>query len=423
LSHRTRNPNPSTWSCTNQGIRTARIRHHGSSACLAIILALFSLAGISCVSAQPQTERISGFIIGHAGFVFEDPFRALFMQDPLFTYTLYPLPPDLSNHDKQKLDRVYYPRTRRVLIDSYDLMILHDARIMHFTTDKIHDLDHAFRNAEMTGIMVFMGSFLWDWVFDPTILRDLVPISHHEAAKYAGFKVVFRRDRDPVFLPFLDLGIENVMGNAVAEMTAKQGATIWGDIVPQNQPWLVSWRPGGENPGMQWVLIQWYWDGWWSEKNNPYSLDVATNLIFHSLDRPLIRDIQARRQARRLFATLQAKKSVALSTLEWAESFGGNIQTLWNRVNQLELEMREAYADYYEQDYEGTILFLESMSPKVSEIASDAVRLKDEAMFWVFLSEWAIVASVSIASGAVIWTVMIRRRMYKAVEATRLTRI
>ncbi len=376
-------------------------------------VAMVTVAGTGG-SAESEGSKISGFVIGH---VWYDPFKILFMQDPLFTYSLYPLPSDIPYSDKRKLDRVYYPRTREILIDSYDLMVFHDARFMHFTSRQIHDLDYAFREAGMISMLNMRGSFMWDWVWEVTILHNVAPISYHDNNRYVGHRVVFRRERDPVFLPFLELGIEKVMGNAVAEMDSKQGSTVWADAKPQNQPWLVSWKPG-ENAGMQWVNNQ--CQDWWIEKNNPYILDVATNMVLYSMDRPLISDILPRREARRLFASLQAQKSLTLSVMEWADTFGANILSLSERLKDLEDGMEDAISDYLDQDYTATILFLESMRPKISEISDDAVRLKDEALFWVYAVEWLVVTSAGIISGVVVWSLMVRRRMYRTVETTRL---
>ena len=58
---------------------------------------------------------------------------------------------------------------------------------------------------------------MWDWVWEMTILYDAAPITYHDDNRYVGHQVVFRRERDPVFLPFLEFGIEKVVGNAVAE--------------------------------------------------------------------------------------------------------------------------------------------------------------------------------------------------------------
>jgi len=387
-----------------------------------LLIMVATCQALSSDTSREADPRISGLVIGHAGFVWHDPFRSLFIRDPLFTYALYPLPPDLDDNHKRKLDRVYYPRTKKALIDTYDLLVFHDARIQHFSSRQFSELDYAFREAQVTGIWVFMGSFLWDWVLEPSILREVVPISRHEKAHFAAFRVRFRRDRDPVFLPFLEYGIGKVVGNAVAEMTARQGATVWGEIIPQKQPWMVSWRPGGGNPGMQWVLNEWYLKGWWNEDNNPFALDVATNMILYSLDRPLISDIPARREARHLFTGVETQKSLALSMMEWADAFGADTQTLSKRLNDLGDGIGKATDRYVEQDYPATISILQSISRTVSDIADEAIRLKDRALLWVFIIEWLGVTGVSVLSGSVVWTLMIRRRYYRRAQVTRLRR-
>jgi hypothetical protein len=203
-------------------------------------------------------------------------------------------------------------------------------------------------------------------------------------------------------------------------MTARQGSTVWGEIVPLNQPWMVSWKPGGNDSGMQWVLIQWYLEGWWNEDNNPYALDVATNMLLYSAGRTMITDIQARREARHLFASLQTQKSIVLSMMEWADAFGANIQPLSLSLRELEDQIQSTYADYFDQDYAKTISFLSSMSGTVTEISNEAIRLKDQALLWVYVIEWLSVTGMGLVSGVVAWMLMVRRRFYRQVEATRL---
>ena len=196
----------------------------------------------------------------------------------------------------------------------------------------------------------------------------------------------------------------------------------------EDPPWLVSWKPGGSNPGEQWVLAQLnHWPGtggdWLSEENNPNALDIAANMIFYSLDMPLISDIMTRREARRLFTSLQSQKSVILSMMEWAETFGADIAPLSRRLMDLERDMDGAIDDYIDQDYPATIAFLQSVSPTVAKMANDAVRVKDRALFWIYVIEWAVATSTILISGMVIWKLMVRRRLYREVSGTRLTRV
>ena len=106
--------------------------------------------------------------------------------------------------------------------------------------------------------------------------------------------------------------------------------------------------------------------------------------------------------------------------LEWAEKFGANILHLSERVTEIEAEAQEAVDFYLDQDYPSTISFMESMSLTVCEISDESLRLKDEALFWVYVSEWLAVTSVALVAGVVVWSLMVRRRMYRAVGATRL---
>jgi hypothetical protein len=383
--------------------------------CLAspLIAILICPAGAETLPSSDRT-RISGMVIGCVGC---NEFNTLFIRDPLFTYAVYPLPADISDGSKRKLDRVYYPRTRESLIDSYDLIVFDDARIQHFSPRQIHDLDYAFREGGMTAIVAPV--IMWAYVIEPTVLRDVVPISQKGSLRYVAYQVAFRRDRDPVFIPFLELGIEKAVGSQMSHIVAKQGATIWADVRSQDVPWLVSWRPGGGNPGMQWILAHRF-DDWWLEENNPYALDVATNLILYSLDRPLISDIHARREAMYLFANFQMQKSLILSMMEWADAFGANTLLLSGRLAGLDDEMEDAIGSYLEQDYVTAISFLESVSPIVGEIGRDVVRLKDEVLFWVYIVEWLVVSGTGMVCAFVLWSLMIRRRVYREVATTRL---
>ena len=61
------------------------------------------------------------------------------------------------------------------------------------------------------------------------------------------------------------------------------------------------------------------------------------------------------------------------------------------------------------------------LSSKLKEITALAVQLKDQALFWVFISEWLAVTSAAIFAGILVWTLMIRRKAYRPVKVTRLT--
>ena len=75
---------------------------------------------------------------------------------------------------------------------------------------------------------------------------------------------------------------------------------------------------------------------------------------------------------------------------------------------------------YLDQDYSVVVSSMESISGEVAQATEYAVRLKNQAMFWIFISEWVAIASVATIAGVSIWILMIRRRKYRPVPSTKL---
>ena len=51
-----------------------------------------------------------------------------------------------------------------------------------------------------------------------------------------------------------------------------------------------------------------------------------------------------------------------------------------------------------------------------------SVKLKNEALLYIYLIEWAIIASTCMFTGMVIWSLMVKRRLYADVKSTKLTK-
>jgi len=165
---------------------------------------------------------------------------------------------------------------------------------------------------------------------------------------------------------------------------------------------------------------------WWAVHHsthgqNPYGIDMMANLVLYSLGRPFITDVRARREARHLLLGLRSQASLVVSMMEWADGFGANTLPLSERVAKLDVDMARAKEDYLDQEYDAAITILHSTSSAMSLITSDAVRIKNEALFWVFLSEWLVVTATFSLSGVCVWSVMIRRKLYRAAPTTRVS--
>jgi UTP:GlnB (protein PII) uridylyltransferase len=142
-------------------------------------------------------------------------------------------------------------------------------------------------------------------------------------------------------------------------------------------------------------------------------------MILYSMGRDLISDVPARRETMRLFTNFYNQKTIILSMIEWVDAFGANTLTLTDRLVALDSEMEGAIDDYLEQDYPAAISFLQSVTDTAKEISRDVVRLKDEALLWIYLVEWLAVSGTTVVSAFVIWSLMVRKRAYKEIKTTR----
>jgi hypothetical protein len=413
------------------GMKPFRVRELTSLNPRWLVIILAMVIVLACPYSWGEDGRISVFLIGWTHPI-GNPFTGYFMRDPLFTFAVEPIPPDIPDSEKQKLDRIYYPRTRQIMIDTYQMIVFNDARLHHFTPRQFHDLDYAFREAGMGSISTFGPA--WEQVWEGSTLYDTSPALDYTDEWYHGvFFVRFRRETQPVFTPFVELGMEKVLGDAYHLMVEKPGATVWADMLPRGTPFLISWKPGGSKAGLQWVFTDGFNAQWWGiagsrgrtgtygiEGGNPYAIDMATNLLLYSLDRPLISDIYARREARHLLEAFNEEKILILHMMDWADKFGANTVPLTLQLADVEADAAGSVDYYLEQDYQTVIEQMKEISLGISKITAKAVRVKDAALFWVFISEWLIVTGTATLAGLTLWSLMIRKKAYRAVGTTRL---
>jgi hypothetical protein len=397
-------------------------RTHGWTGLLLFLVIIAMARGAG--GQDGNRTRISAFVIGAVTPNY-NPFVALFVEDPQFVYGGYPITYPLGSYrERQKIARRYYPRTGRDLVENYEVMVFHEARIEHMSPRHFQDIHTAFTEEGMVGAS--SPGMSWDTAWITTVLYELTPVTrYYDYVRNSPYRVAFDKAREPVFAPFVELGIEKVIGENYHLMTPKEGSMVWADMKPNGWPWLVSMKSGGPSAGMMWVFTGCFDAPWWGlaygpRDHNPYVVDLVTNLLFHSLDIPLISDVHARREARRVLAGFQAQKLLVLHMMEWADNFGANILPLSERLTALEAEAQGAVDFYLEQDYVMTISHMESMNDKIIEITDHAVRLKNEALAWVYVTEWLVVSSVGMVAGVAVWSLMVRRRVYREVGATRL---
>ena len=167
------------------------------------------------------------------------------------------------------------------------------------------------------------------------------------------------------------------------------------------------WTPAG---GVDFLRWQYYGD---------YSLNVITYVVGGKLpDDPALVY-----QARQLMANYRNIRQTMDSLIEFASKFGANMVPAEKMIGEAEEAKAAAERSYIAADIDGSIEGFRTAIEILETASEKAYKLKDEALFWVYLTEWLVVASTGMICGFILWTVMVRRRMYREIGQTRLARV
>ena len=54
------------------------------------------------------------------------------------------------------------------------------------------------------------------------------------------------------------------------------------------------------------------------------------------------------------------------------------------------------------------------------DIESESAKIRRRALVWIYVTEWIAVTGTSMLAGFLLWSLMVRRRLYREVTTTRL---
>ena len=338
----------------------------------------------------------------------------------------------ISAPDIKRAIRVYMPRTYNSLISTYDVVIISDSNVFSFTNDH---LDWFKRGVEDDGLgLVMIGGHETfgthgghaDW--GVTQVGDVLPVETN-FGWYEDGKVTMVAE-DNVFIKSLpwrpDLFfLQKYASNIV---TPKDGShvlavdTIGGTskFSGYENPFFSTWEyPPETRKGRTFAMTgDWTPGGGAAFLRWEYLPDFATNLMLYCSHRPIPQDLDLVHTVRMRLASLTYRRMIIVSLIDFVERFGANPRRILVAVQEFDEVSTRASNLYLEQDFtkalESANMALELM--KEAEEISDNV--KNEALLWVYLTEWLVVSGTSLICGFGIWSLMIRRRLYRKVGVT-----
>jgi uncharacterized membrane protein len=157
-------------------------------------------------------------------------------------------------------------------------------------------------------------------------------------------------------------------------------------------------------------------------RGNPwdYALDFGGNLMIYLDRRPVPQDIHLVHRLRMRMFEVATRKSLLYGLLEFCDSFGANTDRINVKIDEVDQMTRDVLPDYLELRFDEALEAFDEIHVMMGEIEEEAMELKDRALLWVYIIEWMSISGTSMLAGTVLWSVMVKRRLWREVGTTRL---
>jgi uncharacterized membrane protein len=328
--------------------------------------------------------------------------------------------------------RLYMPRNEEGLFENYDMIIISDAGKQFFTDDHMvwfrnGVIDHGMALVMIGGFESFGGTTPAPGSWGDTSVQEVLPvdcITDGWEDKSGHLQVLEPDDPLMTSLPFDELGAFGIFHgcNIVnPRQASKTLAGYWATWTGKEHPLLVYWEVGqGSSFAMtaDWTpyggkdFLRWTHYG-------DYTLNLATYVTGGNLPD----DLTLVYEARQLMSEFRNLRLTLDSLIEFAAKFGANMAPVEKMIGEAEETRTRGERSYIDAEMEECVDEFKAALTILGSASERAYELKDEAMLWVYVTEWLSVASTGMICGFILWTVMVRRRMYREISTTRLTKL
>jgi len=358
------------------------------------------------------------FYPGHPGPVLS--------QDPRISY--YPVPAHAWSMGEEAFRclRMYLPRSQRALYDNFDVVIEDGMDASHLRDDFQNWVKEGVRNEGMGFLMADDSSSFatsgrhTSWYLHP--IGDILPVDDKAAIYYEqhGFHIIVEEEyRDhPLMrnLPWHEIRIW-----AHNRPWEREGATVLARMSPEvpynrNKPVIVYWDYG-EGRSVAYVHK---WHGTPDFYRWKWHIDVLSHLIYFPARVPIPQDLELVHEIRALFNQFHYRRTYLVSTIDFADRFGANLRQVEMRLGELGAAKAAVDKQYVVQELEECRSGLSSLLAELDAMTQEVLEAKDRALFWIFMAEWLVVSGTSMVAGFLLWSLMVRRRLYKEVRVTKL---
>jgi hypothetical protein len=379
---------------------------------------------------DPETQRIRTLLgglpsqgVGWAGW----PVTFLYViDDPRFDVRA-PLPhlgldnPMIDLQHSLRMARIYLPRSYDSFLENTDLVILANIDVRVFTPQNIQ----WFRDGvleeglglTMTGGSQGFGGYGGFPSWGETFIGPILPVDcfegEHSKSYTPKLRIVAEDNELAMSLPWEDAPC--FFPYNFVEM--RDGATVIIESRDEKRtPIHFYWDVGeGRVVGCQNIFgvfgcnfMDW-----------EYFQDSVLNVYYYTAGLPLPDDLVVMHEIRRKWYEYGLERKLLLSMIEFADRFNANLVKVEEQIDGLDAMKKNADDLYLAQSYPDALRAIEEAMAESARLSGLAIEAKDLALFWIYVIEWLTVMGTLMITGAVTWTLMVRRSMFKEVGSTR----
>lgn len=150
-----------------------------------------------------------------------------------------------------------------------------------------------------------------------------------------------------------------------------------------------------------------------------YYKDYFVNHVYLAGGVPVPEDLELVHMIREQLETFRDHRALIIGMIDFIDKFNANTRPVEQMLADMNPMREEAKRLYIEQSYEDSSAVLKEAMSRFDEINAEAVKLKEQALLWIYIIEWSVVSATFLITGIIIWALMVRRKLYREVKITR----
>jgi len=400
---------------------------------MVVALIVGALLPAPCLCEGPRFDQRSGRIrVLFIGDTYMRPGEAmpLMIQDPLVSVTPVLGESTLSVPEMlRRAIRLYLPRTDLRLWEGFDVVVITavqadtlPANFLQWVVAGVENQGQGFLMADDPASFggVEFGSYP-NPSWGETQIGALLPVNCHTDRKDWGTSLLYTL-RPIVGDHPLVRGIpwNEVRFFSHNRVDAKPGSTVVAvmDRHPEGSPCLVSWEYG-KGRALAWIF-DWGGNGAVEYYRWTYATNVMARMVYHPARVAIPDDLGIAEVLRKRLQTYGALRRFVISVMDFADRFGarlGKAETSLREADELKDGVLPLYAS---AEYDECMVRIDAALSELNEASSSAINEKDSALLWYYIVEWSIVSGTFSLASAILWALMVRRKLYAEVPTTRL---